>query len=127
LRRRRYIAGIRGEVLGRLVPAEHPAVRSRALKAVGGLGDASLRANVESALRDADGECRFAAAWSGALLGHAGCAGVAGDCRVRFGAPPFNGVLSPPGISQADLPPPAVCYTFGSRAAPAGPASRTRA
>ena len=58
-----------GEALGRLVRAEHPAVRARALKAVGELGDASLRANVESALRDADAECRFAAAWSGALLG----------------------------------------------------------
>lgn len=58
-----------GEALGRLARSENPAARVRALKAVGELGDASLKANVESALRDAGGECRFAAAWSGALLG----------------------------------------------------------
>jgi uncharacterized protein (TIGR02270 family) len=58
-----------GEVLGRLVRSEHPAVRARTLKTVGELGDASLRANVESALRDMDPECRFAAARSAALLG----------------------------------------------------------
>src|SRR5437879_6096540 len=58
-----------GEALSRFVRSENLAVRARALKAVGELGDASLKANVESALRDADAECRFAAAWSGALLG----------------------------------------------------------
>jgi uncharacterized protein (TIGR02270 family) len=58
-----------GEALARLVRSENLAVRARTLKAVGELGDASLKASVESALRDADGECRFAAAWSGALLG----------------------------------------------------------
>lgn len=58
-----------GEALARLIRSENPAVRARALKAVGELGDASLRTNVESALRDADVECRFAAAWSAALLG----------------------------------------------------------
>ena len=58
-----------GEALARLVGAEDTAIQARALKAVGELGDASLRSNVESALRDADVECRFAAAWSGALLG----------------------------------------------------------
>jgi uncharacterized protein (TIGR02270 family) len=58
-----------GEALSRFVRAENPEVRARALKAVGELGDASLRANVESALGDPDAECRFAAAWSGALLG----------------------------------------------------------
>jgi len=59
----RFIGGIR------LVRAENRAVRARALKAVGELGDASLRSNVESALRDPDAECRFATACSGALLG----------------------------------------------------------
>jgi uncharacterized protein (TIGR02270 family) len=58
-----------GEVLARLVRSENPAVRARALKAVGELGDLNLKANVESALHDPDAECRFAAAWSGALLG----------------------------------------------------------
>jgi uncharacterized protein (TIGR02270 family) len=58
-----------GETLTRLVRSENPLVRARALKAVGDLGDTSQRANVESALRDADAECRFGAAWSGALLG----------------------------------------------------------
>jgi len=58
-----------GEAMARLVRAENPAVRARALKAVGELGDTSLRSNVESGLRDADAECRFTSSSSGALLG----------------------------------------------------------
>jgi uncharacterized protein (TIGR02270 family) len=58
-----------GESLARFVRAENPALRARALKAIGELGDASLKTNVEAALRDADVTYRFAAAWSGALLG----------------------------------------------------------
>src|SRR6266849_4848079 len=65
-----------GEGLSRFVRAENPAIRARALKAVGELGDASLKSNVESALRDADVECRFAAAWAGALLGISGAVPV---------------------------------------------------
>lgn len=58
-----------GEALARFIRSENPAVRARALQAVGELGDANLRAAVESALRDPEAGCRFAAAWSGALLG----------------------------------------------------------
>jgi uncharacterized protein (TIGR02270 family) len=58
-----------GDALARFIRSENSGVRARALKAAGELGDVSLRTNVESALRDEDGECRFAAAWSGALLG----------------------------------------------------------
>jgi uncharacterized protein (TIGR02270 family) len=58
-----------GEVLGKFLRSENLGVRARALKAVGELGDGNLRANVEAALRDADADCRFAAAWSGCLLG----------------------------------------------------------
>ena len=65
-----------GGALARLVQSENPAVRARALKAVGELSDTSLKACVESALRDADAECRFAAAWSGALLGLPGAVPV---------------------------------------------------
>src|SRR5205823_1593551 len=41
-----------GEALARFVRSENPTERARALKAVGELGDATLRATVESALRD---------------------------------------------------------------------------
>ncbi len=58
-----------GVALRELVGNENPSVRARALKAVGELGDMNLKPLVEPAIRDADAECRFAAAWSGALLG----------------------------------------------------------
>jgi uncharacterized protein (TIGR02270 family) len=58
-----------GEALARLLRSENSGVRTRALRAVGELGDSNLARSVESALVDVDEECRFAAAWSGALLG----------------------------------------------------------
>jgi uncharacterized protein (TIGR02270 family) len=57
-----------GHVLAKFARSENPVVRARALKAIGELGDASLVPNIESALRDTDVKCRFAAAWAGALL-----------------------------------------------------------
>jgi uncharacterized protein (TIGR02270 family) len=58
-----------GEVLGKFLRSENFGVRARALKAVGEFGDGNFKANVEAALRDADADCRLAAAWSGCLLG----------------------------------------------------------
>jgi uncharacterized protein (TIGR02270 family) len=51
-----------------------PAVRSRALRAVGELGLVDLTPRCLKAMGDDDGECRFWAAWSGVLLGNRGVA-----------------------------------------------------
>ncbi len=51
-----------------------PAVRSRALRAVGELGLADLTPRCLAAMGDDDGECRFWAAWSAVLLGNRGVA-----------------------------------------------------
>jgi uncharacterized protein (TIGR02270 family) len=58
-----------GDALGQSVRAKDPALRARAFKAVGELHDQTLARAVGDALSDADPQCRFAAAWSGALLG----------------------------------------------------------
>jgi uncharacterized protein (TIGR02270 family) len=58
-----------GQFLLQAVRSQDVRLKCRALKAIGELGDANLKTNVESALHDTDAECRFAAAWSGALLG----------------------------------------------------------
>jgi uncharacterized protein (TIGR02270 family) len=58
-----------GDVLGQSVRANDPALRARALRAAGELHDRTLSRAVGDALSDADPECQFAAAWSGALLG----------------------------------------------------------
>jgi uncharacterized protein (TIGR02270 family) len=57
-----------GDVLERFLRTNGSALRARALKAVGELRDQTLASPVANALSDADPECRFAAAWSGALL-----------------------------------------------------------
>ena len=51
-----------------------PAVRSRALRAVGELGLADLTPRCLAAMGDDDAECRFWAAWSAVLLGNRGVA-----------------------------------------------------
>jgi uncharacterized protein (TIGR02270 family) len=65
-----------GADLGRLMLADDPAPRSRALEAAGELGDMSLRQELLIALRDPDDTCVFAAAWSGTLLGLPASLGV---------------------------------------------------
>jgi uncharacterized protein (TIGR02270 family) len=65
-----------GEALAGAARSEHPGLRARALKAVGELQDKKLSQAVTAAWGDADPECRFAAAWSGALLGLSGAVPV---------------------------------------------------
>jgi uncharacterized protein (TIGR02270 family) len=64
-----------GPVLGELVRAPEPVVRARALKAVGELGRYDLLGDCRAGLEDEDEECRFRAAWSGAMVGDAACMG----------------------------------------------------
>lgn len=61
-----------GEALSRFIRSENPALRARALKAVGEFDDSSLASKLGIALQDGDAECRFAAGWAGALLGVSG-------------------------------------------------------
>jgi uncharacterized protein (TIGR02270 family) len=60
-----------GEMLAKALLSEQPLLRARALKAVGELHAKNAKKHeweVALALRDGDPECRYAAAWSGALL-----------------------------------------------------------
>jgi uncharacterized protein (TIGR02270 family) len=58
-----------GDLLTRFVREDEPVVRARALKAVGELGRRDLLNQCVGDLQAEDDECRYRAAWSGALLG----------------------------------------------------------
>ena len=58
-----------GPMLAKLISDEDPAVRARALKAVGELGRSDLLALTLDHLTDGDDKSRFYAAWSAAILG----------------------------------------------------------
>ena len=62
-----------------------PWLRSRALRAVGELGLTRCRPQLEAALADDNDECRFAAAWSSALLGDTRAVPVLGTVAVHGG------------------------------------------
>jgi len=57
-----------GPALKDAITSDDPALRARGLQAVGELGFGALAGAVSDQLADADPSCRFAAAWSGALL-----------------------------------------------------------
>jgi uncharacterized protein (TIGR02270 family) len=57
-----------GRILNEAIGDEHPAVRARALRAVGELGRIDLLPRMRVAHTDPDDDARFAAAWSGTLL-----------------------------------------------------------
>ena len=57
-----------GPALQAALASDDPLLKARALRAVGELGLANLRAVVEANLKDGDPACRFWAAWSAALL-----------------------------------------------------------
>jgi uncharacterized protein (TIGR02270 family) len=57
-----------GSPLSEAVCSTDPLLKARALRAVGELGLESLRSDVDNHLADKDDLCRFAAAWSAALL-----------------------------------------------------------
>ena len=56
-------------MLAKLISDEDPAVRARALKAVGELGRSDLLPPTLNHLTDGDDKSRFYAAWSAAMLG----------------------------------------------------------
>ncbi len=58
-----------GNPLEKALSDDDPALRGRALKAVGELGRGDLIPRLRDDLKAADDDCRFYAAWSGALLG----------------------------------------------------------
>jgi uncharacterized protein (TIGR02270 family) len=58
-----------GPLLAEFVRHPEPLVRARALKAVGELGRGDLFSDCRANLENEDEECRFWAAWSGALMG----------------------------------------------------------
>lgn len=58
-----------GSILTAALSHEHPGLRARALRGVGQLGAAGLWNHAAGCLSDQDPKCRFAAAWSGTLLG----------------------------------------------------------
>ncbi len=55
---------------------DDPAVRARALKAVGELGRWDLLNSIQTYFVETDGKCRFYAAWAAALLGDASAVGM---------------------------------------------------
>jgi uncharacterized protein (TIGR02270 family) len=63
-----------GSALGYAAVAGDPRLRARALRAIGELGRMDLLPELRRELGSADEECRFAAAWSAALLGDADAA-----------------------------------------------------
>ncbi len=63
-----------GPPLHDAVVDDDPALRARALEAVGELGKVELLADLRAAMRDHDPACRFAAAWSAALFGDSAAA-----------------------------------------------------
>lgn len=65
-----------GTVLGAALGHEDARLRFRALKAAGELGRADLLPEVRFRLTDQDARCRFAAAWTAALLGDTGALDV---------------------------------------------------
>jgi uncharacterized protein (TIGR02270 family) len=58
-----------GRYLDTAINDEDPALRARALKAVGELGRKDLLHDITSNLSDEDDKCRFYAGWSAAILG----------------------------------------------------------
>ncbi|XXX72643.1 TIGR02270 family protein [Sorangium sp. So ce134] len=74
-----------GAALGYAVTSSDPRLKARALRAVGELGRADLLDEVRGALGSEDEACRFAAAWSAALLGDAAALRVLGAIADRGG------------------------------------------
>ncbi|WP_437720618.1 TIGR02270 family protein [Sorangium sp. So ce861] len=75
-----------GAALGYAVVSSDPRLRARALRAVGELGRADLVDEVRGALGSEDEACRFAAAWSAAVLGDAAALRALGAIADRGGA-----------------------------------------
>ena len=75
-----------GDPLRRALAHANPWLRSRALRAVGELGLRELKPSLADALSDENDECRFAAAWSAALLGETRAIPVLGTLAVDGGA-----------------------------------------
>ncbi|WP_437949730.1 TIGR02270 family protein [Sorangium sp. So ce296] len=76
-----------GAALGYAVVSSDLRLRARALRAVGELGRADLLDEVRGALGSEDEACRFAAAWSGAVLGDTAALralGAVADAGGRF-------------------------------------------
>jgi uncharacterized protein (TIGR02270 family) len=65
-----------GRYLRPAIEDEDPALRARALKAVGELGRKDLLQAVASRLTDEDTKCRFYAAWSAVIFGYRSSTGV---------------------------------------------------
>lgn len=74
-----------GAALGYAVTSSDLRLKARALRAVGELGRADLLDEVRGALGSDDEACRFAAAWSAAVLGDAGALRVLGALAHRGG------------------------------------------
>lgn len=74
-----------GAALGYAVMSSDPRLKARALRAVGELGRGDLLGEVRGALGSEDEACRFAAAWSAALLGDAAALRVLGTIADRGG------------------------------------------
>lgn len=74
-----------GAALGYAVTSSDPRLRARALRAVGELGRADLLDEVRGALGSEDEACRFAAAWSAAVLGDTAALRVLGAIADRGG------------------------------------------
>jgi uncharacterized protein (TIGR02270 family) len=65
-----------GQVLSAAARSPDVPLRAHALRAVGELHDKTLERDLTQGFADPDPECRFAAAWSGALLGSPGALAV---------------------------------------------------
>ncbi len=73
-----------GPTLAKLISDEDPAVRVRALKAVGEMGRSDLLALTLDHLTDGDDKSRFYAAWSACYIGrHFSCGSASNHCRNR--------------------------------------------
>jgi uncharacterized protein (TIGR02270 family) len=79
----RHDPGVR---LGYAVVSADARLRARALRAVGELARGDLLPELRQALHDADEGCRFAAAWSAAILGEPASLGALQSCAAQGGA-----------------------------------------
>jgi uncharacterized protein (TIGR02270 family) len=96
-----------GTPLGYAVIADDPRLRARALRAVGELGRADLLPELRRELRSEDEGCRFAAAWSAALLGEQAAAQTLWELASQGG--PFAARASDIAMRRMD---PAMAYTW---------------
>jgi len=92
-----------GAALGLAANDDDPSLRARALRAIGELKTHELDSVIRHHLRDADGVCRFWAAWSATLLGRREGIGILTNIvqtNQPFSAPALNASMRALGLES---------------------------